>query len=53
VPKDVLDPRHTWSDKEAYDHQASRLTDMFVENFKTFEVEESMKDICKGGPKSG
>ena len=46
VPSEVLDPRSTWQDKAAYDTQAKKLAQMFVENFKTFEkdVAASVKD---------
>ena len=37
VPPDVLVPRKTWVDGNAYDAQAHRLADMFVDNFKQFE----------------
>jgi phosphoenolpyruvate carboxykinase (ATP) len=37
VPASLLDPRETWSDPEAYDEQAARLAQMFVDNFKAFE----------------
>jgi len=35
VPKEVLDPRATWSDPEAYDLQAKKLRKMFEENIRT------------------
>jgi phosphoenolpyruvate carboxykinase (ATP) len=45
VPADVLNPRHTWSDKNAYDEQAKKLAGMFRDNFAKFEkfVPESVK----------
>ena len=52
VPEDVpgvdakiLDPRSTWADGAAYDKQAAKLADMFVENFAKFEpyVDEAVK----------
>jgi len=39
VPSDVLDPRNTWTDKDAYDAQAKRLRQLFEENFKQFEAD--------------
>ena len=32
VPTEVLDPRATWSDPDAYDRQARKLREMFEEN---------------------
>ncbi|HEX6384158.1 MAG TPA: phosphoenolpyruvate carboxykinase (ATP) [Anaerolineae bacterium] len=37
VPNELLNPRNTWADGEAYDARASRLVSMFQENFKQFE----------------
>jgi phosphoenolpyruvate carboxykinase (ATP) len=37
VPTEVLWPRDTWANKDAYDARARQLADMFVENFKQFE----------------
>ena len=37
VDKSVLDPRETWADKAAYDIQAKRLVQMFIDNFAQFE----------------
>jgi phosphoenolpyruvate carboxykinase (ATP) len=45
VPNDVLHPRNTWPDKDAYDAQAKKLAGMFRENFGKFEkfVAEGVK----------
>ncbi|MEZ6197709.1 MAG: phosphoenolpyruvate carboxykinase (ATP) [Planctomycetota bacterium] len=34
VPSEILDPRHTWSDKAAYDAAAEKLKNMFRANFE-------------------
>jgi phosphoenolpyruvate carboxykinase (ATP) len=34
VDAKILDPRNTWSDKAAYDAQATKLRDMFRKNFE-------------------
>jgi phosphoenolpyruvate carboxykinase (ATP) len=36
VPTDVLDPRSTWQDTTAYDAQAEKLAEMFVDNFRAY-----------------
>jgi phosphoenolpyruvate carboxykinase (ATP) len=37
VPAEVLTPRNTWADKEAYDAKARDLARRFNENFKKYE----------------
>lgn len=49
VPNEVLDPRETWKDKEAYDIKAKELALFFKNNFKKFE-DNASEDILKGGP---
>ncbi|SFK73412.1 phosphoenolpyruvate carboxykinase (ATP) [Paenibacillus sp. 1_12] len=36
VPGEVLQPRNTWQDKEAYDAAALELSNRFVQNYKKF-----------------
>lgn len=36
VPADVLDPRCTWQDEQAYDQKARELAAQFKANFKTY-----------------
>jgi phosphoenolpyruvate carboxykinase (ATP) len=50
VPHDVLWPRDTWNDPEAYDRTAQRLARMFVDNFRQFEGGVS-KEIRAAGPR--
>lgn len=36
VPAEILNPRNTWSDKEAYDAQARNLAQQFIRNFEKY-----------------
>jgi phosphoenolpyruvate carboxykinase (ATP) len=48
VPSEVLDPRGTWSDKQAYDQTARALTRRFEANFAEFEpyVGSEVKEVA-------
>src|SRR3989442_7259564 len=44
-PPEVLNPRNTWSEKDAYDLSARKLAQMFVENFRQFRnVSNEIRD---------
>jgi phosphoenolpyruvate carboxykinase (ATP) len=49
VPDDLLIPRSTWSDPDAFDRQARTLAGMFVENFATYADGVDEK-VVKAGP---
>jgi phosphoenolpyruvate carboxykinase (ATP) len=49
VPDEIMQPRRTWSDANAYDQAALKLANMFKENFKQFE-EGSSQEIIQAGP---
>ncbi|RYU75621.1 phosphoenolpyruvate carboxykinase (ATP) [Hymenobacter persicinus] len=51
VPTEILDPRNTWADKEAYDKTASALADKFVANFQKY-ADYANEDILAGAPKT-
>ena len=48
VQPEVLQPRNTWRDKEAYDQQARDLARRFNENFKKYEagVSEAVRAVA-------
>ena len=37
VPADVLNPKNTWDNKDAYDQKANELAESFTRNFEQFE----------------
>lgn len=49
VPSELLNPKQTWSDPEAYDAQAKKLAAMFKENFQQFSADVSPA-VRKAGP---
>ena len=49
IPSDILDPRMSWSDKNIYDREAIKLSNLFKENFKQYG--DSIIHLEKHGPK--
>jgi phosphoenolpyruvate carboxykinase (ATP) len=50
VPSDVLDPRSTWADPEAYDRAADRLAAAFADDFARY-AEGVDPEIAAAGPR--
>lgn len=49
VPKEILNPRKTWSDPSDYDAQAKKLAALFHENFDQFK-DQSSNNVLAAGP---
>ena len=49
VPDEIMNPRDTWADKEAYDVAANKLATMFEENFAT-KYPNIAQHIVDAGP---
>jgi phosphoenolpyruvate carboxykinase (ATP) len=50
VPSEVLNPRDTWTDKEAYDKKANELAQLFVKNFAKY-ADQANDEILSAAPK--
>lgn len=50
VPSEVLMPKNTWADGDAYEAQALKLANLFNENFEVYK-EGSSAEIIAAGPK--
>ena len=50
-PSDILNPKDTWADKNAYDEQAKKLAKMFKDNFDK-KYPNMPQEIKDAGPKA-
>lgn len=51
VPADVLNPKNTWKDKEAFDEKAKYLAGLFIKNFEKYASGVS-PDILAAAPRA-
>jgi phosphoenolpyruvate carboxykinase (ATP) len=51
VPSEILNPRETWSDKEAYDKKAVELAQLFNNNFEKYAAQAN-DEIKSAAPKA-
>lgn len=51
VPSEVLNPRNTWTDKQAYDQKSADLAQAFVRNFSQY-AEYASSEILLSAPKT-
>ena len=49
VPDEVLIPKNTWNDAQAYDKQARKLAELFINNFEKYKAGSS-DAIINAGP---
>ncbi|HYE97077.1 MAG TPA: phosphoenolpyruvate carboxykinase (ATP) [Rubricoccaceae bacterium] len=49
IPDEILTPRNTWADAEAYDAKARELARMFAENFERY-ADSVSNEIREAGP---
>lgn len=49
APVEILNPRDTWSDKEAYDKKANELAGLFIKNFEQF-ADQANEEIRSAAP---
>ena len=50
IPKEILNPKNTWKDGNAYDAQARKLAGLFSDNFEQYR-ENSPEKVAAAGPR--
>ncbi|HYC87445.1 MAG TPA: phosphoenolpyruvate carboxykinase (ATP), partial [Chryseosolibacter sp.] len=50
VPDEILNPRNTWKDKDAYDQTANHLANAFITNFEKF-ADYATEEMLAAAPK--
>jgi phosphoenolpyruvate carboxykinase (ATP) len=50
VPSEILNPRNTWTDKNAYDEKAKYLAGLFIKNFEKYKDGVS-KEVLEAAPR--
>jgi phosphoenolpyruvate carboxykinase (ATP) len=51
VPSEILTPRNTWPDKDAYDAKAQHLAKLFTDNFKEY-ADKVPEAVRNAGPRA-
>jgi phosphoenolpyruvate carboxykinase (ATP) len=51
VPANILNPRNTWKDKDAYDATANKLAASFIKNFEQY-ASAANEEIMEAAPKA-
>ncbi len=51
INPEILNPRNAWTDKAEFDKTRDTLAEMFIENFKKYQTEDSEFDYSTAGPK--